>query len=163
VAAAARAVLRAEAPSAPPRFRSFAQMYAVALGSRRFSLLLVGAFALTALVLAVAGVYGVTAYAMAQRTREIGVRMALGAHPTHLLGMILREEARTTLLGITIGVAGALAMTRALQAHLFGARASDPFMLLGVAALLALVAELACLVPARRAIRIDPLVALRED
>ena len=161
--AAARAVLRTEAPTAPPRFRSFAQMYATALGSRRFNLVLVGFFALTALFLAVAGAYGVAAYGVAQRTREIGVRMALGAKPAQVVRLILREEARTALAGLVIGGLGALALTRAIQALLFGVSASDPLTLVSAAALLAAVAGLACFVPARRATRIDPLAALREE
>jgi predicted permease len=161
--AAARAVLRAEAPAAPPRFRSFTQLYAAALGSRRFNLLIVGFFAVTALGLAVAGAYGVAAYGVAQRTRELGVRMALGAKPADVVRLILREEAGTALGGVAIGVLCALALTRAVQALLFGVSASDPLTLLAVAALLAAVAGLACYVPARRATRIDPLVALRDE
>jgi putative ABC transport system permease protein len=161
--AAARAVLRAEAPTAPPRFRSFTQLYATALGSRRFNLVLVGFFALTALFLAVAGAYGVAAYGVAQRTREIGVRMALGAKSAHVVRLILREEAGMALAGVAIGGLSALALTRAIQALLFGVSASDPLTLLSVAALLAVVAGLACFVPARRATRIDPLAALREE
>jgi predicted permease len=160
---AARAVLRAEAPAAPPRFRSFTQLYAAALGSRRFNLLLVAFFALTALFLAVAGAYGVAAYGVAQRTREIGVRMALGAESAHVVRLILREEARTALAGVTIGGLGALALARAIQAFLFGVSASDPLALVSAAALLAVVAGVACFIPARRATRIDPLVALREE
>jgi putative ABC transport system permease protein len=161
--AAARAVLRAEAPTAPPRFRTFTQMYAAALGSRRFNLLLVAFFALTALFLAVAGAYGVAAYGVAHRSREIGVRMALGAKPAHVVRLILREEVSTALAGVAIGALCALALTRAIQALLFGVSASDPLTLLSVAALLAVVAGVACFIPARRATRIDPLVALRED
>jgi putative ABC transport system permease protein len=160
---AARAVLRAEAPAAPPRFRSFTQLYATALGSRRFNLLLVAFFALTAMFLAVAGAYGVAAYGVAQRTREIGVRMALGAKPAHVVSLILREEARTALAGVSIGAVGALALARAIQAFLFGVSASDPLTLVSAAALLAAVAGVACYVPARRATRIDPLVALRDE
>ena len=159
----ARAVLRAEAPEAPPRFRSFTQLYAAVLGSRRFNLILVGFFAVTALLLAVAGAYGVAAYGVAQRTREIGVRMALGAKSREVVGLILREEAKTALAGVVIGVLCALALTRAIQALLFGVRASDPVTLVAVAVLLASVTGLACFVPARRATRIDPLVALREE
>jgi putative ABC transport system permease protein len=161
--AEARAILRAEAPTAPPRFRSFTRMYAAALGSRRFNLYLIGFFALTALLLAVAGAYGVAAYGVAQRTREIGVRMALGAKSGQVVGLILREEAKTALAGVGIGALCALALTRAIQALLFGVSASDPLTLLSVAALLAAVAGVACFIPARRATRIDPLVALRED
>jgi ABC-type antimicrobial peptide transport system permease subunit len=138
-------------------------MYATALGSRRFNLVLVGFFALTALFLAVAGAYGVAAYGVAQRTREIGVRMALGAKPAQVVRLILREEARTALAGLVIGGLGALALTRAIQALLFGVSASDPLTLVSAAALLAAVAGLACFVPARRATRIDPLTALREE
>jgi predicted permease len=161
--AAARAVLRAEAPGAPPRFRSFTQMYTAALGSRRFNLLLVGFFALTAFFLAVAGAYGVAAYGVAQRTREIGVRMALGARPAHVVSLVLREEATTALAGIAIGALCALALTRVIQTLLFRVSAGDPLTLLSVAALLTVVAGLAFFVPARRATRIDPLIALRDE
>jgi predicted permease len=160
---AARAILHAEAPSAPLRFRSFTQMYAATLGSRQFNLLLVGFFAVTALFLAVAGAYGVAAHGVAQRTREIGVRMALGAKPAYVVRLILREEATTALAGISIGVACALVLTRTIEALLFGVSATDPLTLLFVAALLAFVAGIACFVPARRATRVDPLVALREE
>lgn len=163
IAAAARSILRAEAPAAPPRFRSFESMYAAALGSRRFNLLLVGSFALTALVLAVAGVYGVTAYGVSQRTREIGVRMALGALPAQVVRLILREESRMALGGVLAGALGALALLRALRSLLYGVSESDPLTLLAVAALLAGVAIVASFVPVRRAARIDPLVALREE
>src|SRR5262245_43993596 len=163
IAPAARSILRAEAPGAPPRFRSFESMYAATLGSRRFNLLLVGSFALTALLLAVAGVYGVTAYGVAQRTREIGVRMALGALPSQVVRLILREESRMALAGIVAGAFGALALLRALRSLLYGVSASDPLALLGTAALLAVVALFACFVPVRRASRIDPLAALREE
>jgi putative ABC transport system permease protein len=159
----ARALLRAEAPDAPPRFRSFAQMYSASLGSRRFNLLLVGFFALTALLLAIGGVYGVAAYGVAQRTREIGVRMALGAKPSHVVNLILRREAGTALIGVAVGALGALALTRAIQALLFGVSATDPLTLLSTAALLGLVSGVACFVPARRATRIDPLAALRHE
>jgi len=163
IAAAARAILRAEAPAAPPRFRSFESMYAAALGSRRFNLLLVGSFALTALVLALAGVYGVTAYGVAQRTREIGVRMALGALPSQVTRLIVREESRAALLGVLAGAAGALMLLRAMRSLLFGVSESDPLTLFLVAALLGAAALVACLVPVRRAARLDPLAALREE
>ena len=161
--AAARGILRSEAPSAPPRFRTFESMYADALGYRRFNLLLVAAFALTALVLAVAGVYGVTAYGVARRTREIGVRMALGALPSQVARLILGEESRVALFGILAGAGGALILLRAMRTLLFGVSESDPFTLVLVAALLLAVALLACFVPVRRASRIDPLEALREE
>jgi putative ABC transport system permease protein len=159
----ARTLLRAEAPDAPPRFRSFDSLYAAALGSRRFNLLLVGFFALSALLLAVAGVYGVTAYGVAQRTREIGVRMALGALPSQVTGLILREESRMALAGILAGGLGAVALLRAMRSLLYGVTETDPLTLLAVAALLALVALGACFVPVRRAARLDPLTALRDE
>jgi putative ABC transport system permease protein len=159
----ARTLLRAEAPDAPPRFRSFDSLYAAALGSRRFNLLLVGFFALSALLLAVAGVYGVTAYGVAQRTREIGVRMALGALPSQVTGLILREESRMALAGILAGGLGAVALLRAMRSLLYGVTETDPVSLIAVAALLTLVALGACFVPVRRAARLDPLVALRDE
>jgi putative ABC transport system permease protein len=161
VTAAARAILHDEAPDVPPRFRTFAQIYAASLGSRRFNLMLAGAFALSALMLAVAGIYGVMAYGVAQRTREIGVRMALGARSWDVLGLILRQGLRTILIGIAAGAAGAFAITRAIQSLLFGVEPTDPLTFFGVTALLTAVATLACYIPARRATRISPTEALR--
>ena len=163
ILASARTILRAEAPDAPPRFRTFESLYALALGSRRFNLLLVGFFALSALLLAVAGVYGVTAYGVAQRTREIGVRMALGALPSQVAGLILREESRMALAGIAAGGLGAVALLRAIRSLLYGVTETDPATLLAVAGLLAAVALGACFIPVRRASRLDPLTALREE
>ncbi len=161
VIAAARSILHEEAPDVPPRFRTFTQIYSASLGSRRFNLTMVVVFALTALLLAVAGVYGVVAYGVAQRTREIGVRMALGAQRVDVLGMILRQGLTTTLIGVVIGVAGSFATARAMQSLLFGVKPTDPLTFIAVAAALIGVAGLACYIPARRATKVDPMVALR--
>jgi predicted permease len=163
VVATARVLLRDEAPDVAPRFRTFAQIYSASLGSRRFNLTLVGAFAASALILAVAGIYGVMAYAVAQRTREIGVRMALGARSRDVLGMILGQGLRTILLGVVAGAGGALALTRAIQSLLFAVEPADPLTFVAVTALLVGVATLACYVPARRATRVDPMVTLRYE
>jgi len=163
VTAAARAILHDEAPDVPPRFRTFTEIYSASLGSRRFNLTLVVVFALTGLLLAVAGVYGVVAYGVAQRTREIGVRMALGARSTEVMSLILRQGLTTTLVGVAVGVAGSFATARAIQSLLFGVTPTDPFTFVAVAASLIGVAALACYVPARRAAKVDPIVALRQD
>jgi predicted permease len=163
VMAAARSILHEEAPNVPPRFRTFTQIYSASLGSRHFNLALVLVFALTALLLAVAGVYGVMAYGVAQRTREIGVRIALGARSQDVLGMILRQGLRTTLIGVAIGVVGSFAITRTIQSLLFGVAPTDPLTFLAVAALLIGIATLACYIPARRATKVDPIVALRYE
>ena len=163
VTAAARTVLREIAPDVPPRFRTLQGIVAATHGSRNFDLTLVGVFAAAALLLAVAGIYGVTAYGVAQRTREIGVRIALGARAADVLGLILGQGLRMSLVGVGVGIAGALALTRAMQSLLFGVAATDPITFAAVALLLAAVAALACYVPARRATRIDPMVALRDE
>jgi len=163
VIAAARAILRDEAPDVPPRFRTFTQIYSASLGSRRFNLILVVVFALTALLLAVAGVYGIVAYGVAQRTREIGVRMALGARAADVLQLILRQGLTMALIGVGIGMLGSFATARMIQSLLFDVQPTDPLTFVTVAAMLILVAALACYVPARRATRVDPLVALRYD
>ena len=163
VVAAARSVLHDEAPDVPPRFRTFEQIYS-ASGPRRFNLTLVVVFALTALLLAVAGVYRVVvAYGVAQRTREIGVRMALGARSADVSALILRQGLTTTLVGVAIGVAGSFATARSIQSLLFGVQPTDPFTFVAVATALVGVAGLACYIPARRAARVDPMVALRND
>jgi len=133
------------------------------IAPRRLNFVLVSAFALVALALTSAGLYGVMAYLVTQRTREIGVRMALGASRTQVLALVLREAGSMTLLGIAIGVAGALGLTRFMATMLFGVTASDPAVYAGVSLLLAVVALLAVAVPSSRATRIDPLVALRDS
>jgi putative ABC transport system permease protein len=161
--AAARAIVREEIPDVSPRFRTFTQIYQASLGSRRFNLTLVAAFALAALLLAIAGVYGVVAYGVGQRTQEIGVRMALGARSSDVLSLILRQELATTFAGVAMGVAGSTATARAIQSLLFGISPTDPLTFAGVAAALVAVAGLACFIPARRATKVDPVSSLRAD
>ena len=163
VMAAARSILRDEAPDVAPRFRTFTQIYSASLGSRRFNLVLVVVFALTALLLAIAGVYGIVAYGVAQRTREIGVRMALGARAVDVLQLILRQGLTMALIGVGFGVLGSFATARTIQSLLFDVQPTDPLTFLTVAATLILIAALACYVPARRATKVDPMVALRYD
>jgi len=161
--APARAVLHDLNPEIPPRFRTFSEVYSASLEARRFSLTLVSAFSVTALLLALAGIYGVISYSVAQRTREIGVRMALGATTREVLAMILRQGAITGAIGIVAGTLGALALTRGLQSQLFEVSPTDPVTFLCVALLLLLISLLACWIPGRRAARVDPMVALRYE
>lgn len=163
VTSAAREILHEMNPEVPPRFRTFPQIYSEALGSRRFNLVLIGFFAAIALLLATAGVFGVMAYSVSRRTREIGVRVALGARSGDVMAMILRQGLRTVLIGIAIGVAGALALTRAIQSLLFGVKAADPLTFAAVIMLLTSAALLACYIPARRAAKVDPMAALRYE
>jgi ABC-type antimicrobial peptide transport system permease subunit len=163
IIAAARAIMHVEAPDVPPRFRTFTEIYSASLGSRRFNLILVIVFALAALLLAIAGVYGVVAYNVAQRTQEIGVRIALGARPVDVLSLILRQGLTTALIGVGIGVVGSFATARGIESLLFGVKPTDPLTYFAVAASLIGVAGLACYIPARRATKVDPMVALRYD
>ena len=133
------------------------------LAPHRFNAYLLGIFALLALLLAVVGVYGVLAYAVARRTQEIGIRMALGARPRDVLRLVIKQGLSLTLIGIAIGLAASLALTRLLTSLLYGVSATDPLTFMSVPLLLLAVALLATYIPARRAARVDPLVALRYE
>jgi putative ABC transport system permease protein len=128
----------------------------------RFQMQLMGAFAALALLLALVGIYGVNAYAVSQRRYEIGVRMALGATPGIVLREVIGQGMKLTGLGIVAGIGGSLAIASLLKSVLVGVSATDPVTLLGVALAMTVVAALACYLPARRATRIDPAIALRE-
>jgi predicted permease len=163
VTSAARSILREVAPDVPPRFRTFEQIYSTSLGARRFNLTLVAVFAGTALVLAIVGIYGVMTYNVTQRRREIGVRVALGAQRGQVLRVILGEGISATSIGIAVGVAAALALTRTIQSLLFGVTATDPLTFAMVVMVLAAVATVASYLPARRATNADPMEALRQE
>jgi len=139
------------------------EIIASSLAQRRFSMLLLGVFAALALLLSSVGIFSVVSYITAQRTQEIGVRVALGAQRADVLRMILREGAKMTLAGAAIGVAAAFALTRLMAKLLFGVSATDPVTFVAVPVILVLVALAACYIPARRAARVDPLVALRYE
>jgi ABC-type antimicrobial peptide transport system permease subunit len=160
---AAREIVRSLDPNVPPSFSTFTEVFSASLKTRRFNLTLVGVFAATALLLAVAGIYGVMAYSVVRRTHEIGVRMALGAGAPEVLRLVLSQGMLTTVVGLAIGIAGSFVLTRAMQSLLFGVSATDPVTIAGVALLLGSAALLACYVPARRATQVDPMVALRHE
>lgn len=143
--------------------RSLDERIAISLDRQRAPMLLLGVFAAVAMLLAAIGIYGVLAFTVAQRTGELGVRMAIGAGTREILRMILGQGARLTAIGLGIGLVGALIAARAVSAQLFGIGPADPLTYLGVIAFLGAVALLACWLPARRAARIDPLVALRYE
>jgi predicted permease len=139
------------------------RLLAKSVAPRRFNMLLLSAFALAGLALAGVGLYGVMSYTITQRTREIGVRMAMGAQTGDVLRQIVGEGMKLALIGVSLGLGGALALTRLLKTMLFGVSATDPMTFLGIAALLIIVALLACWIPARRAAQVDPMTALRAE
>jgi ABC-type antimicrobial peptide transport system permease subunit len=129
----------------------------------RLQTVLLGSFGFLALVLACIGIYGVLAYAVSHRLREMGVRLALGATPGTIIGQVLGGGLRLTALGVIIGVSAALALTRYLEALLYTVRPTDPAVFAFAIATLTLVSTVACYIPARRAARVDPIVVLREE
>jgi predicted permease len=144
-------------------FRPMQQIISKSLASRRFAMILLGAFGVIALLLASIGIYGVMSYVAGQRTHEIGVRMALGAQRKDVLGLVLADAARMTFAGVPVGLVAAAGLTQLMKNMLFGVSAGDPLTYAVVAVLLSAVALLACYIPARRAMRVDPMVALRYE
>src|SRR5205807_5192069 len=142
---------------------SMEETVARSIGQKRFSMTLLAVFAGIALILASVGIYGVLTYLVGQRTQEIGVRMALGAQRFDVLRLVLNDGARMTLVGLAIGVVAALGLTRLLSHMLFGVKPTDPLTFFAVTMLLCAIALLACYVPAHRAMRVDPTVALRYE
>jgi putative ABC transport system permease protein len=138
-------------------------LIAVSVAQQRFNMLLLGLFAALALILAAVGIYGAMAYAVNQRTHEIGIRTALGAQRSDVLRLVMRDGAKIALFGIASGIAGALALTRLMASLLFEVKPTDPATFAGVAILLAFVVLAACYIPARRATKVDPMVALRYE
>jgi ABC-type antimicrobial peptide transport system permease subunit len=146
--------------------RTMQQIVKDSMSPQRFPMILLGAFAVLALLLASVGIYGVISYSMTQRLREIGIRMALGAVKRDVLRMVLGQGLRLTLGGVAVGVVAALVLTRVLLSFshlLYGVSAGDPWTLIAVSLVLIGAALLACYIPARRAARLDPMMALRHE
>ena len=162
--AAAKNELRILDPNLPMYYvRTMEQRVDESLARRRFSMLLLGVFASIALVLATIGIYGVMAYLVNQGTRELGIRITLGASPRNILSLVVRQGMTLAFAGVTIGLAASFMLARLIRSLLFGVRATDPITFGGISFLLATVTLLACYIPAQRAARIDPLISLRCD
>src|SRR5215213_3197487 len=160
---AMREVVRGLDPQLPLKFRTLDQVFSSSLDRQRFSLVIFAVFGVAALLLAAMGIYSVTSYAVAQRTQEIGIRMALGAQMKDVLTLVLRSAMSLVLIGAALGLAGAYAATRVMSSLLFGVTATDLITFVAVPLLLLLVALVASVIPARRATKVDPLVALRYE
>lgn len=143
--------------------RTMDEIISSSIASRRFSMILLGSFALLALLLSSMGIYGVVSYLVGQQTREIGIRIALGAQRSDVMRLVLGDGAKMALIGVGVGLAAAIGLTRLMTSVLYGVSATDPLTFGGVAVLLALVALAAAYIPARRATRVDPMVALRYE
>jgi putative ABC transport system permease protein len=162
--AAARQQVSAIDPNQPVySIRTLEQIRSESVASEKLNLTLLGVFAAIALALAVVGIYGVMSYSVTQRTHEIGIRMALGAQAGSVLKMVIGQGLKLILLGVGLGVLAAFGLTRWMQSLLFGVKPTDPVTFIAIAFLLSVVAFLACWLPARRATKVDPLVALRYE
>jgi putative ABC transport system permease protein len=164
IAAAIREQVHDIDPNLPVTdFGSLSNAVQSSVAEPRFRTLLLGLFGLIAVVLSAAGIFGVISYSVSRRTHELGIRMALGATPAAILKMVLREGGRLAATGLAVGLIATLILTRFLQTMLFEIKPADPLTFAAVAFLLAVVALAACYIPARRAMRVDPMVALRYE
>ena len=164
IASSVREAIRRLDDSLPPYdVKTLEQRVSDSVAPRRFLVSMMSLFALLALALAATGIYGVLSYLVAQRTREIGIRMALGATAGSVLSLILKRGAILILIGTAAGLAGAIALTRLIKTLLFGVSPTDPATFALIALLLVLVALIASYIPARRAAKVDPMVALRHE
>jgi putative ABC transport system permease protein len=143
--------------------RTMEQIMATVTVQPRFNMILLGIFAAIALVLAAVGIYGVLSYSVTQRTHEIGLRLALGAQQGEVLKLVVSQGMILALLGVAIGLAASFALTRLLTGLLYGVSATDPLTFIVIALLLTMVALMACWIPARRATKVDPMIALRHE
>src|SRR5262249_14313616 len=147
----------------PVKFAVMEEVFDRSTANRRYNVILLGVFAALAVLLSMIGIYGVMSYAVSSGTREIGIRMALGAQGADVLKLVVGQGMVLTLIGAVIGIAGAFALTRLMATLLFGVTATDPLIFAVVPLLLIAVALLACYLPARRAMKIDPMIALRYE
>jgi predicted permease len=160
---AMRREARALNPEMPAKFETIQEVVSSSFDNRRFSMVMLGVFAGSALLLAMVGLYGVMAYITSQRTHEIGIRMALGAQRVDMLRMIFRQSFTLVLAGVAVGILASIGLTRLLAAMLYGVRTTDVVTYTGVVGLLVVAAALASYIPARRAMKVDPMVALRYE
>lgn len=158
-----RATVQSLRPDVPTRFSTLEKVYSSAFDTRRFTLTLFGVFGGVALLITIIGLYGTLTFSVTQRTREMGIRMALGAQRGSVLRLVIKQGFKLAAFGVIVGLFGAWALTRLMANLLFGVTATDPLTIAAVVLALAIVALLACYAPARRATKVDPLVALREE
>jgi putative ABC transport system permease protein len=163
IIAEVREQVRSIDKNVPVEFETMKRVFDRSVANRRYNTLLLGTFAGLALLLSLIGIYGVLSYTVTQNTREIGIRMALGAQPGDVLKLVVGQGMILALVGVGLGVLGALALTRVMASLLYDTKATDPLTFVGVSVLLIAVAFLACYVPARRATKVDPMIALRYE